>query len=81
MEARHCLAAANVIAGLAGEVPSEAAAKESMFNVLRPERSCCLHFKAVELNHCLRRGSYPTDMTQKYSIRIMRTNCSSHKVS
>ncbi|KAL4640878.1 KIF1-binding protein [Arapaima gigas] len=29
MEARHCLAAASVIAGLAGEVPSEAAAQES----------------------------------------------------
>ncbi|XP_055026600.2 KIF-binding protein [Misgurnus anguillicaudatus] len=29
MEARHCLAAASVIATLAGEIPSEAAAKES----------------------------------------------------
>ncbi|XP_067242291.1 KIF-binding protein [Chanodichthys erythropterus] len=29
MEARHCLAAASVIANLAGEIPSEAAAKES----------------------------------------------------
>ncbi|XP_052469100.1 KIF-binding protein-like isoform X2 [Carassius gibelio] len=29
MEARHCLAAASVIASLAGEIPSEAAAKES----------------------------------------------------
>lgn len=49
MEARHCLAAANVIAGLAGEVPSEAAAKESMFNVLRPELSHCLHFNFLLL--------------------------------
>lgn len=31
MEARHCLAAASVIATLAGEIPSEAAAKESEF--------------------------------------------------
>uniref|UniRef100_A0A672SR57 KIF-binding protein n=1 Tax=Sinocyclocheilus grahami TaxID=75366 RepID=A0A672SR57_SINGR len=31
MEARHCLAAASVIATLAGEIPSEAAAKESGF--------------------------------------------------
>lgn len=29
MEGRHCLSAATVIAGLAGEVPSEAAAQES----------------------------------------------------
>uniref|UniRef100_A0A3P9H1P1 KIF-binding protein n=1 Tax=Oryzias latipes TaxID=8090 RepID=A0A3P9H1P1_ORYLA len=32
MEGRHCLAAATVISGLAGEVPSEAAAQESMFS-------------------------------------------------
>ncbi len=31
MEGRHCLAAASVIATLAGEIPSEAAAKESEF--------------------------------------------------
>lgn len=29
MEGRHCLSAATVISGLAGEVPSEAAAQES----------------------------------------------------
>lgn len=63
------MAASNVIAGLAGEVPSEAAAKESMFIVLRLELSCCLHFnfsflflftrsKCLEANHCLQTGSY-----------------------
>lgn len=31
MEGRHCLSAASVIAGLAGEVPSEEAAKESEY--------------------------------------------------
>lgn len=31
MEGRHCLAAATVISGLAGEVPSEAAAQESKY--------------------------------------------------
>lgn len=31
MEGRHCLSAATVIAGLAGEVPSEAAAQESKY--------------------------------------------------
>lgn len=67
MEARHCLAAANVIAGLAGEVPSEAAAKESMSNVLK--LSCCLHFnssslfvftstKSVDSNPCPQTGRY-----------------------
>lgn len=29
MEGRHCLSAATVISGLAGEAPSEAAAQES----------------------------------------------------
>lgn len=56
------MAAASVIAGLE-EIPSEAAAKESRFNVLRSEFSRCLHFnfllqlvftstKSVETNHC-----------------------------
>lgn len=31
MEGRHCLSAATVISGLAGEVPSEAAAQESKY--------------------------------------------------
>ncbi len=31
MEGRHCLSAATVILGLAGEVPSEAAAQESKY--------------------------------------------------
>lgn len=31
MEGRHCLSAASVISGLAGEVPSEAAAQESKY--------------------------------------------------
>lgn len=31
MEGRHCLSAASVISGLAGEVPSEEAAKESEY--------------------------------------------------
>lgn len=31
MEGRHCLSAASVISGLAGEIPSEEAAKESEY--------------------------------------------------
>lgn len=31
MEGRHCLSAASVIAGLAGEIPSEEAAQESEY--------------------------------------------------
>lgn len=34
MEGRHCLAAATVVSGLAGEVPSEAAAQESKYYLL-----------------------------------------------
>ncbi len=50
MEARHCLAAASVIATLAGEIPSEAAAKESEFLWCSCILVCCwilcisLHF-------------------------------------
>lgn len=51
MEARHCLAAASVIATLAGEIPSEAAAKESEF--LCGVHSCMLldivYFPALPL--------------------------------
>uniref|UniRef100_A0A667XJU3 KIF-binding protein n=1 Tax=Myripristis murdjan TaxID=586833 RepID=A0A667XJU3_9TELE len=36
MEGRHCLSAATVIAGLAGEVPSEAAAQESKYLFIYP---------------------------------------------
>lgn len=31
MEGRHCLSAATVISGLAGDIPSEAAAQESKY--------------------------------------------------
>lgn len=34
MEGRHCLSAATVVSGLAGEVPSEAAAQESKYLLL-----------------------------------------------
>ncbi|KAI5617449.1 KIF1-binding protein-like, partial [Silurus asotus] len=49
MEARHCLAAANVIAGLAGEVPSEAAAKESEAESEKREQ---LRQKRAEIARC-----------------------------
>ncbi|KAG7333847.1 hypothetical protein KOW79_002254 [Hemibagrus wyckioides] len=49
MEARHCLAAANVIAGLAGEVPSEAAAKESEVEYEKREQ---LRQKRAEIARC-----------------------------
>ncbi|XP_066535152.1 KIF-binding protein [Hoplias malabaricus] len=49
MEARHCLAAANVIAGLAGEVPSEAAAKESEAEYEKREQ---LRQKRAEIARC-----------------------------
>ncbi|KAF5900712.1 KIF1-binding protein, partial [Clarias magur] len=49
MEARHCLAAANVIAGLAGEVPSEAAAKESEAEYDKREQ---LRQKRSEIARC-----------------------------
>ncbi|KAG9275592.1 KIF1-binding protein [Astyanax mexicanus] len=49
MEARHCLAAASVIAGLAGEVPSEAAAKESQTEYEKREQLCQ---KRAEIARC-----------------------------
>ncbi|XP_076831098.1 KIF-binding protein [Brachyhypopomus gauderio] len=49
MEARHCLAAASVIAGLAGEVPSEAAAKESETECEKREQ---LRQKSAEISRC-----------------------------
>ncbi|XP_072534499.1 KIF-binding protein [Salminus brasiliensis] len=49
MEARHCLAAATVIAGLAGEVPSEAAAKESQAEYDKREQ---LRQKRAEIARC-----------------------------
>ncbi|KAM8876616.1 KIF-binding protein [Synchiropus picturatus] len=49
MEGRHCLSAATVISGLAGEVPSEAAAQESeMENEIREE----LRRKRAEIARC-----------------------------
>lgn len=49
MEGRHCLSAATVISGLAGEVPSEAAAQESKFP---PTALTSLHFEIDKLT-CL----------------------------
>ncbi|XP_062320006.1 KIF-binding protein [Osmerus eperlanus] len=49
MEGRHCLAAASVIAGLAGEVPSEAAALESEAESERREQ---LRQKRAEIARC-----------------------------
>uniref|UniRef100_A0A8C9RZT2 KIF-binding protein n=1 Tax=Scleropages formosus TaxID=113540 RepID=A0A8C9RZT2_SCLFO len=49
MEARHCLAAASVIAGLAGEVPSEAAAQESEAENEKREQ---LRQKRAEIARC-----------------------------
>lgn len=49
MEGRHCLAAASVIAGLAGEVPSEAAAKESEAECEKREQ---LRQKTAEIARC-----------------------------
>ncbi|KAL2083240.1 hypothetical protein ACEWY4_021013 [Coilia grayii] len=49
MEGRHCLAAASVIAGLAGEVPSEAAAQESEVEYDKREQ---LRQKRAEIARC-----------------------------
>uniref|UniRef100_A0A671Y6H0 KIF-binding protein n=1 Tax=Sparus aurata TaxID=8175 RepID=A0A671Y6H0_SPAAU len=49
MEGRHCLAAATVISGLAGEVPSEAAAQESETECERREQ---LRQKRAEIARC-----------------------------
>ncbi|XP_076141517.1 KIF-binding protein [Alosa pseudoharengus] len=49
MEGRHCLAAASVIAGLAGEVPSEAAAQESEIEYEKREQ---LRQKRAEIARC-----------------------------
>ncbi|KAM6943024.1 KIF-binding protein [Xenentodon cancila] len=49
MEGRHCLAAATVISGLAGEVPSEAAAEESEAESERREQ---LRQKRAEIARC-----------------------------
>ncbi|KAM9409233.1 KIF-binding protein [Pholidichthys leucotaenia] len=49
MEGRHCLAAATVISGLAGEVPSEAAAQESETECERREQ---LGQKRAEIARC-----------------------------
>ncbi|XP_017274282.1 KIF-binding protein [Kryptolebias marmoratus] len=49
MEGRHCLAAATVISGLAGEVPSEAAAQESETESERREQ---LRQKRAEIARC-----------------------------
>ncbi|XP_037608018.1 KIF-binding protein [Sebastes umbrosus] len=49
MEGRHCLAAATVISGLAGEVPSEAAAQESETESERREQ---LRQKRADIARC-----------------------------
>nr|XP_020445659.1 KIF1-binding protein [Monopterus albus] len=49
MEGRHCLSAATVISGLAGEVPSEAAAQESETESERREQ---LRQKQAEIARC-----------------------------
>ncbi|KAI1894604.1 hypothetical protein AGOR_G00117480 [Albula goreensis] len=49
MEGRHCLAAATVIAGLAGEVPSEAAAQENEAECEKREQ---LRQKRAEIARC-----------------------------
>ncbi|XP_072236492.1 KIF-binding protein [Leuresthes tenuis] len=49
MEGRHCLAAATVISGLAGDVPSEAAAQESETESERREH---LRQKRAEIARC-----------------------------
>ncbi|KAG7462765.1 hypothetical protein MATL_G00188270 [Megalops atlanticus] len=49
MEGRHCLAAATVIAGLAGEVPSEAAAQENEADCEKREQ---LRQKRAEIARC-----------------------------
>ncbi|KAM4597025.1 KIF-binding protein [Fundulus diaphanus] len=49
MEGRHCLAAATVISGLAGEVPSDAAAQESETENERREQ---LRQKRAEIARC-----------------------------
>ncbi|CAK6964049.1 KIF-binding protein [Scomber scombrus] len=49
MEGRHCLSAATVISGLAGEVPSEAAAQESETECERREQ---LRQKRAEIARC-----------------------------
>ncbi|XP_070692250.1 KIF-binding protein [Pempheris klunzingeri] len=49
MEGRHCLSAATVISGLAGEVPSEAAAQESE---TESERRDQLRQKRAEIARC-----------------------------
>ncbi|KAJ8359922.1 hypothetical protein SKAU_G00164470 [Synaphobranchus kaupii] len=49
MEGRHCLAAATVIAGLAGEVPSEAAAQENEAESEKREQLCQ---KMAEISRC-----------------------------
>uniref|UniRef100_A0A4W6G135 KIF-binding protein n=1 Tax=Lates calcarifer TaxID=8187 RepID=A0A4W6G135_LATCA len=49
MEGRHCLSAATVISGLAGEVPSEAAAQESETENERREQ---LRQKRAEIARC-----------------------------
>ncbi|KAJ4947107.1 hypothetical protein JOQ06_009148 [Pogonophryne albipinna] len=49
MEGRHCLSAATVISGLAGEVPSEAAAQESETESERREQ---LRQKRAEIARC-----------------------------
>ncbi|XP_029001027.1 KIF-binding protein [Betta splendens] len=49
MEGRHCLSAATVVSGLAGEVPSEAAARESETESERREQ---LRQKRAEIARC-----------------------------
>nr|XP_046240584.1 KIF-binding protein [Scatophagus argus] len=49
MEGRHCLSAATVVSGLAGEVPSEAAAQESETESERREQ---LRQKRAEIARC-----------------------------
>ncbi|XP_033839696.1 KIF-binding protein [Periophthalmus magnuspinnatus] len=49
MEGRHCLSAATVISGLAGDIPSEAAAEESE---IESERRETLRQKRAEIARC-----------------------------
>uniref|UniRef100_A0A667Y1C7 KIF-binding protein n=1 Tax=Myripristis murdjan TaxID=586833 RepID=A0A667Y1C7_9TELE len=53
MEGRHCLSAATVIAGLAGEVPSEAAAQESKEGAQGPAETERAEIARCWIKYCL----------------------------
>ncbi|MEQ2283766.1 hypothetical protein AMECASPLE_014973 [Ameca splendens] len=75
MEGRHCLAAATVISGLAGEVPSEAAARESETESERREQ---LQQKRADIARCWIKYCLNLLQDAKKLLEVLHSCASTH---